>query len=130
MSKTIEKGMTHSVSVTVDAANTAAAVHSGELEVFATPAMIALMERAAYECVKDCLEAGKTTVGSMVNIEHLAASPVGTKITATATVESADERRINFRISASDGSGEIGAGTHTRAIVDIVRFMSRVQARA
>ena len=122
-------GKKHSVSVTVECTNTATAIHSGALEVFATPAMIALMENAAFECVQSSLGDGQTTVGSIVNVEHLAASPVGAQITATATIESVDGRKINFKVSASDGHGEIGTGTHTRVIVDIDRFMSKIQGR-
>ncbi|MCL2617929.1 MAG: thioesterase family protein [Defluviitaleaceae bacterium] len=126
----IAHGKKHSVSVTVDAANTATAVHSGGLDVYATPAMIALMERAAYECVESVLGSGQTTVGSMVNIRHLAASPLGSHITATATIESVDGRNIHFTVSASDGAGEIGAGSHTRTIITVDRFMEKAQARA
>ena len=125
----LSPGKKHSVSVSVDHTNTATAVHSGGLEVFATPAMIALMERAAFECAQGGLGIGQTTVGSMVSIEHLAASPVGARITATAIIEAVEGRKISFKISACDGHGEIGTGRHTRAVVDIDRFMSKAQDR-
>ncbi|MCL2852924.1 MAG: thioesterase family protein [Defluviitaleaceae bacterium] len=128
-SNDISPGMSHSVSAAVNETNTAHTVGSGGLAVLATPSMIAMMERAAYECVEKSMNDGQTTVGSMISIEHLAASPVGAQITATATVETADGRKIDFKISARDGHGEIGSGTHTRFIVDKERFMSKAQAR-
>ena len=122
-------GMSHSASVTADVSNMASTVHSGGMEVFSTPSMIALMERAAFECVENCLGSGKTTVGTMVNVEHLAASAVGSIITATATVESLEGRKICFSIHARDDFGEIGRGVHTRFIVDKDRFMSKTIER-
>ena len=122
----IVPGKSHSKTITVSASNTATAVHSGGLEVFATPSMIALMESAAYKCIEADLAPGQTTVGTMVNIEHLAASPIGAEITAIATVTSVEGRKVHFTVTAHDGSGEIGSGTHTRAIVDIERFMSKL----
>ncbi|MCL2616504.1 MAG: thioesterase family protein [Defluviitaleaceae bacterium] len=123
-------GLSHSMSEMVNATNTATAVHSGGLDVYSTPSMIALMESAAYKCIESHLCEGQTTVGTVVNIEHLTASPIGVQITATATIDSVDGRKVNFTVSASDNSGEIGKGKHTRFIVDIDRFMSKVQARA
>jgi len=128
-SNILSHGKKHSVSVTVHPENTATAVHSGGLDVFATPAMIALMERAAYECIENSIGPEQTTVGSVVNIEHLAASPLGAHVTATATVESVDGRKVHFTVSAGDGSGEIGSGTHTRVIVDKDRFMAKAKTR-
>ncbi|MCL2674427.1 MAG: thioesterase family protein [Defluviitaleaceae bacterium] len=122
-------GKSHSTTVAVDSTNTATAVHSGGLEVFSTPSMIALMECAAYECIETDLEQGQTTVGTMVNIVHSAASPIGAEITATATVTSVDKRMVHFDVTASDGHGEIGSGTHTRAIIDTERFMAKLEAK-
>jgi len=119
-------GKCHSKTITVNISNTATAVHSGGLEVFATPSMIALMESAAYECIEADLASGQTTVGTMVNIEHVAASPIGAEITATATVTSVEGRKVHFTVTARDGGGEIGSGTHTRAIIDTERFMSKL----
>ena len=119
-------GKTHSTTTTVDGTNTATAVHSGGLEVFSTPSMIALMECAAYECIEADLEQGQTTVGTMVNIVHTAATPIGAKITATAAVTAVEKRMVHFTVTASDGHDEIGSGTHTRAIIDTERFMSKL----
>jgi predicted thioesterase len=107
----------------------ASTVGSGGLPVFSTPAMIALMERAAARAVEPFLCEGRITVGSMIDVRHLAASPPGAEITATAVLEGIEGRRLLFRVSASDGSGMIGEGTHGRVIVDIERFMRRVAER-
>ena len=118
-------GKTATVSTTVTDNNTAKTVGSGALDVFATPMMVALMERAACECLSDCLEAGQTSVGSQINIEHTKPSKVGSEITATASIESVSGRRIEFIVTAKDNSGEIGKGKHTRVIVDTDRFMKK-----
>ncbi|MDR0196821.1 MAG: thioesterase family protein [Oscillospiraceae bacterium] len=122
-------GKTATISATVNQSNTAKAVGSGSLDVFATPMMIALMERAACECLADCLEPGQTSVGTGLTVSHNAASPVGAKITATATIERVFGRRIEFKITAADNSGEIGGCKHTRVIVDSERFMKKAEGR-
>jgi len=119
-------GKTHQVSVTADETNTAIAVGSGSLPVFATPSMVALMEQAASELLDGCICEGETSVGTMVNIAHLAASPKGAQITATATVDYVFGRRIEFSVTATDGENEIGKGEHTRMIVDAEKFMNRL----
>jgi len=106
--------------------NTAKAVKSGSLSVFATPMMAALMEEAACGCLTDVLETGQSSVGTQIAIEHTAASPLGAEITATATVTSIEGRKITFGISAKDNKNEIGKGTHTRFIIDAERFMSKL----
>ena len=113
----------------VTAQNTAKAVHSGSLDVFATPMMIALMESAACECLAGTLEPGQTSVGTSVDVEHTAASPLGAVITATAEITGIDGRRIEFEVSASDEKAEIGRGTHERFIVDEKRFMAKVAVK-
>ena len=122
-------GKSANVSVTVDELNTAIAMKSGSLPVFATPSMVALMERAACECLADCLEEGQTSVGILINVEHTAASPVGAEITATAAIESVFGRKIEFAVTANDHAGEIGKGKHSRIIVDTERFMKKAAAR-
>ena len=122
-------GKTASVKTTVDSSNTAAAMQSGSLPVFATPSMIALMERAACECLIDCLDDGQTSVGSLINVEHIAASTLGTEIIATAAIEYVFGRKIEFKVTASDKSGKIGKGKHTRFIVDEERFMKKAELR-
>ena len=111
---------------TVVPGNTAKAVGSGLIEVFSTPMMIALMEEAACDALEGDLESGQSSVGMAVNIEHLAASKLGESIVASATVTAVDKRKITFDIKASDSKKEIGKGTHTRYIIDVERFMSKL----
>ena len=122
-------GKTASVKTTVDNSNSAIAMQSGSLPVFATPSMIALMEQAACECLIDCLDDGQTSVGSQINVEHIAASILGAEITVTATIEYVRGRKIEFKVTANDGSDEIGRGKHTRFIVDTDRFMKKAEMR-
>ena len=109
---------------TVTEDNTAKAVRSGSLDLFATPMMIALMEQAACACLSDCLDVGQASVGSLVNVEHTKPSPIGAEITATATIEFIFGRRVEFIVTACDNFGEIGKGRHIRSIVDVERFSS------
>ncbi|MCL2387110.1 MAG: thioesterase family protein [Defluviitaleaceae bacterium] len=124
----LEIGKTATVSTVVSDINTAKTVGSGSLDVFATPMMIALMEQAACECIANCLESGQTSVGTQINVAHTAASPLGAKINATATIEQIEGRKITFKVTASDNTNEIGSGTHHRAIIDTERFMNKVNA--
>ena len=119
-------GKTATAKATVTESNTAKAVGSGSLDVFATPMMIALMERAACECLADCMAPGRTSVGTAINIEHTAASPVGADITATATITAVFGRKIKFTIAAHEGQQEIGKGTHARMMIDEDKFMKRL----
>jgi len=109
--------------------NTAKAVGSGNLDVFSTPMMIALMEQAACECLADCLEHGQSSVGTQINVTHTAASPLNAKITATAIIENVDGRKISFTVTAHDGTNEIGSGTHERFLIDAERFMQKLGQR-
>jgi predicted thioesterase len=121
-------GASGTANTTVTEKNTAKTVGSGSLEVFSTPMMIALMEEAACNCLANYLEAGQTSVGTMINAAHMAASPVGAKITATATVGVVEKRKITFIVTAQDGNNvEIGKGSHERFIVDADRFMEKLQ---
>lgn len=110
----------------VDGSNTAAAMGSGDLDVFATPAMIALVERAACGAVAAALPEGSTTVGTRVDITHTRATGIGGEVSATATLRQIDGRRLVFRVSASDSRGIIGEGTHERVVVERQRFMGRL----
>lgn len=125
----MELGMTHTVTETVTEEKTAAKVGSGLLPVYATPAMIALMEKCASECVAKEIESGKSTVGIMLNIRHLSASPLGMQITCTATLTGIDGRRLTFSLSVSDEKGPVGEGTHERFIIDVDRFMQKCTAK-
>ena len=123
----IQIGMTHTVEKTVTPDMTAKAVGSGGLEVFGTPYMLGLMECAAMWCVQSELPEGKGTVGVDISSTHLAPTPVGMKVTATAEVTdiSANGKMITFKVTASDAEGLIGEGTHTRAIIDNARFLQK-----
>ncbi|MCL2252946.1 MAG: thioesterase family protein [Lachnospiraceae bacterium] len=118
-------GKTANASIIVNESNTAIKMKSGSLPVFATPALIALMEQAACECLADCLNEGETSVGSVINVEHIKASPIGAEITVTATIEYVYGRKIEFLVTANDGTNEIGKGKHIRMIIDVERFMER-----
>ena len=122
----VNPGKTATATIMVNENNTAKAVGSGNLEVFSTPMMIALMEQAACECLADSLEEGQTSVGVHVSVDHLAASGLGKTISATAIVDEVDGRKVLFSVSAGDGVNEIGNGKHTRVIVNAEKFMSRV----
>jgi predicted thioesterase len=98
--------------------------------VYATPMMIRAMENAALNAVREFLERGESAVGTAVDIKHLAATPVGHQITATATVTKVDGRRIWFDVSARDQTEEIGRGTHERMVVDLKRLGNRLAQKA
>lgn len=122
-------GKTAGVSAVVTEQNTASAVASGCLDVFSTPMMIALMERAACAALEDSLAEGQTSVGTFISVKHIAASPIGALITATATISEVSGREIKFTVSANDGIDEIGQGVHTRFIVDKEKFMKKAEAK-
>mmetsp|Transcript_10918 Transcript_10918/g.22276 ORF Transcript_10918/g.22276 Transcript_10918/m.22276 type:complete len:137 (-) Transcript_10918:141-551(-) len=103
---------------------------SGDLLVFATPAMVALMEAAAVKALAPFLPAGWTTVGTGISTSHVAATPMGVAVTAEATVTEAEKRSATLRVVARDASGDvIGEGTHTRAAVEVEKFMGRVNSK-
>ena len=122
-------GKTAEVTTMVATENTAGAVGSGSLQVYATPSMIALMEQAACACLADNIEQGQTSIGISVHVEHTSASVIGAEITASATITAVSKRSVEFRVSARDYAGEIGSGRHIRVIVDEKRFMAKVKAK-
>ena len=97
--------------------------------VLATPVMIMAMENAALEAIKPYFEAGESAVGTRVDVEHLAATPVGRRVVANAEVTGTDGRHIEFRVNAIDGVEEIGRGTHGRVVVDIKKFAERLATK-
>ena len=123
----LKTGITHESLLTVSASDTAAALGSGDMEVLATPALIALMENAAMLCVAPYLAAGQTTVGSQIASTHLKPTPVGDTVKAKAELREIDGRKLVFDVSASDEQGSVGNGTHVRYIVDREKFMSRIK---
>ncbi len=122
----LQTGLTHTSKTTVNETNTAIALGSGDMPVFATPAMMALMENAAMLAVAAELPEGSTTVGGQIESSHLKPSPIGAEISATATLEKIDGRKLYFKVSASQGDTLIGEGTHLRFIVDREKFLSKI----
>ena len=123
----LEKGLTAASRTTVTPQNTAAALGSGDMPVFATPAMVALMENAAMLAVAGALPEGATTVGAEMNVTHIKPSGLGTEVIASAVVTEVDERKITFTVGARDAEGLIGEGTHVRFVVDRARFLAKVR---
>ncbi len=122
----LTKGLSAQSTTIVTESNTAATMGSGDLAVFATPAMIALMENAAMKAVAEALPEGSTTVGTEMNATHIKASGLGAEIVATAVVAEVEGRKIVLNVGARDGESLIGEGVHTRFIVDREKFMSKI----
>lgn len=118
-------GLTATAEALVTEKNTAAELGSGSLDVYATPSMIALMEKAALSAVAPHLPSGCSTVGTAVSIKHMAATPVGMKVRATAVLENVDGRKLSFRVEAFDEAGKIGEGFHERYIIEVKRFRDK-----
>ena len=119
------KGLRHSETLVVEHKDTAAVYGSGALEVFATPAMIALMEKTCLESVANKIGEGNTTVGIAVNIKHLKASPVGSTIRCESEIVEVDRRRLVFSVKCFEGETLVGEGIHERFVVDSAKFMSK-----
>ena len=115
--------------VTVTKELTAISLGSGDLEVYATPAMIALMEETASESVKPRLEVGQCSVGTCIAIKHLAATPIGMRVRCESELVEVDGRRLVFHITAYDEKDKIGEGTHERFIISNDKFQSKVNSK-
>lgn len=122
----METGLTHTSTLVVEDKHLAATVGSGDLEVLATPMMMALMENAAMLAVKDALEEGMTTVGGHIASSHLKPTAKGKTVSATAVLTAIEGRKLTFKITAEDENGIIGEGEHLRFIVDRKKFMSKI----
>ncbi len=116
--------------VKVHEGNTAINMGSGEIKVFATPAMVALMEQAAVRCVKDRLEPDETSVGIRMEVSHTAATPMGMTVRAEAVLKEMEGRRLTFHVIAFDEREKIGEGRHERFVVKSERFVSKVREKA
>ena len=125
----ITVGMKAAVETLVEREDTAKEVGSGDLLVYATPCMVALMEGAACEAIAEALSDSQTTVGTALNIEHISATPVGLEVRAEAEVTSVEGKVISFAVRAYDESGEIGNGTHKRVIVNGQKFLEKAYAK-
>jgi len=125
----LETGIKIENSVLVTENNTAKAVGSGSLPVFATPALAALAEETACMLLEGKLEEGTTTVGSMLGIKHLAPTPVGMTVKCICTLTEAEGRRLAFTMELFDGAGKIGEVQHERFIVRVKSFMEKANAK-
>ncbi|MFI3321082.1 MAG: thioesterase family protein [Rikenellaceae bacterium] len=119
-------GKSHSISMKVEEQHTASYVGSGDMMVFATPIMIALMENAAMSLLSLALSIEDSSVGTAVDCKHTRATAVGAVVTATATVDKVDGRAVEFTIVATDEKGEIGTARHTRFVVNRERFLGKL----
>ena len=122
-------GITGKQTIVVEKPMTAEVVGSGQLPVFATPCMIALMENTASGSVAPYLEEGQDTVGTCVRVEHVSATPVGMTVTCETKLTEIDGRRLIFQVKACDEAGLIGEGIHERTIINVQRFVERAQAK-
>lgn len=125
----LEAGIKGTKEIMVTNENTAKTMGSGTLDVFATPAMIALMENTAYESVASELEEGSGTVGTALNVKHVAATPVGMKVTCETELIKVDGRALTFSVKAFDEKGLIGEGEHERFIVFNEKFQTKADAK-
>ena len=120
----MKEGLSHTSHLVVMQSDTALSLGSGDMEVLATPRMIALMENAAMLAVAHALAPGETTVGGQISVSHLKPSAVGATISATAVLTRVEGRKLTFALSASEGDKRIGEGTHIRFIVNREKFLA------
>ena len=125
----LEKGIKGTLKSVVTEEKTAEAMGSGELAVYATPAMIALMEETAYKSIAPELEEGAGSVGTLMEVKHVAASPIGMKIKCQTEVTEVDGRRVVFKVQAFDEQGLIGEGTHERFIIQNEKFQKKADSK-
>ena len=125
----VEIGMKGRAETVVTQENTAQAVGSGLVPVFATPYMIALMENAAVNAVQDALAPDEGTVGTRLDVTHDAATPIGLKVWAEAELTAVEGRKLTFAVSAFDEREKIGGGTHQRFVIKPEKFLAKVQAK-
>lgn len=122
----ISVGLKHTSEVVVSDSNTALAMGSGDMEVFATPSMVALMENAAMMAVASELSEDEATVGALINVTHDRPSKLGAVVKAVAELVEVDGRKLTFEVAASDENGMIGEGVHVRYVVGRERFLSKL----
>ena len=127
----LQAGLTGEARLIVDTPQLASAFGSGswKVDVYATPAMISLMEQAAVNAVDHLLEPGHSSVGTRVDIQHLAATPPGVEVRAQAELTGIDGRRLIFQVEAFDPTEKIGSGTHERMVVNLERLLERARAK-
>lgn len=125
----IEPGITASITFTTDEQTTAIELGSGDLAVLGTPKVVALVEEAAVAALDGHLASPSTSVGTQISVDHLAPTPVGATVVSTATVVAFDGRQVTFEATVTEAGEQVARGTHTRFIVDRVRFMGNVDRR-
>ena len=125
----METGIRGEQTIIVTEQQTAKYLGSGELAVFATPCMIALMENTAYKSVQPFLDPGQGTVGTLLNVKHLAATPVGMEVRCETKLIEIDRKRLVFEVKAFDACGLIGEGTHERFVIDNQKFMQKANGK-
>jgi fluoroacetyl-CoA thioesterase len=130
ISSQLKPGLGGQTDIIVGTRDTAPHVGSGKVRVLATPVMVSLMEEAALNAVEGLLPQGHQTVGTRLDITHVAATPVGLRVIARAELTRVEGRRLTFRVWADDETERIGEGTHERIIVDVARFDRRAQEKA
>jgi fluoroacetyl-CoA thioesterase len=128
--ETLQPGLIGQATTTVRVGNTANEVVDGAVPMFSTPSMVGLMEHASWNAIAAHLAAGETSVGTVVDIKHVAASPIGLKVTARAEVVEVEGRRIRFKVEARDPSDLIGEGFHERFVVNLDRFLARANQKS
>jgi fluoroacetyl-CoA thioesterase len=121
----LEPGLSAEIDLLVTEADTAVALRSGEVAVLATPRVVALCEEATVAALAGRLDAGQTTVGMRVQLDHLQPTAVGNRVTAEAWLEKVEGRRLVFGVSVSDARGLVAAGKVTRVVVDAERFLDK-----
>jgi predicted thioesterase len=125
----LKPGLRGRAELLVGEEHTAPRVGSGRVHVLATPVMINLFEAAALDAVERLLPAGRQSLGTVLNVRHIAATPVGMRVVATAEVTGVEGRTIRFRVEAHDEKDLIGDGTHERVVVHVAKFDERVQRK-
>ena len=125
----VRPGLTGNAELVVGAEHTAPRIGSGKVHVLATPVMINLIEAAALAAVEHLLPAGYQSLGTHLDVRHIAATPVGMRVRATAKVTAVDGRTISFNVSVKDAIDLIGDGTHQRVVVNVAKFDQRVQRK-
>jgi len=126
----ITPGISATTEIVVGTRDTAHHIGSGKIKVLATPVMVMLLEEAALKAVEELLPTGMQTVGTRLDISHIAATPVGMRVVASAEVIEVDSRKLTFKVWAEDDNERIGEGTHERIIVDLARFDSRIDQKS
>jgi len=125
----LKPGLQGSATLVVGEEHTAPRIGSGHVHVLATPVMINLFEAAALDAIERLLPAGQQSLGTLLNVRHIAATPVGMRVTASAEVLGVEGRTVRFRVAARDEKELIGDGSHERVVVNVAKFDLRVQKK-